>query len=245
MKRTLLAFAAAAMMTGAAAVALAQVPTAPDDAMFRATTVSLAAYGETRISPDMATITFGVMTQAPTAAEAMQANRTRMNAVAQALRAQGIADRDIQTSGLNLSPQYSYEQNQPPKLIGYQASNDVTITARDLANLGKTVDAVVGAGVNQINGIAFGLQNPRTAEDQARQAAVQSLAAKAALYAQATGHKVVRLVNINEQGQVIPLQNRPVMMRMAADAAESRPTNIEPGELRVRIDVSGIYELGR
>lgn len=243
MKDFLLALAAGACLAAAAAPATAQ--DAESAAVFRATTLNVAAFGETRIMPDMATISFGVMTQAPTAAEAMQANRARMNAVAQALRAQGIADRDIQTSGLNLSPQYSYEQNQPPKLIGYQASNEVTVTARDLATLGRTVDAVVGAGVNQINGISFGLQNPRAAEDQARQAAVQALNAKAALYAQASGLRVVRLVNLSEGAPVMPLQNRPVMMRMAADAAESRPTNIEPGELRVRIDVSGMFELGR
>ncbi len=243
MKRFALALlASAAIALPAAAPALAQ--TADDAAMFRATTLNVSAYGETRIAPDMATITFGVMTQAGAAAEAMAANRTRMNAVAQALRNAGIANRDIQTSGLNLSPQYEYEQNQPPRLVGYQASNQVTVTARDLNTLGRTVDAVVGAGVNQINGIAFGLQNPRGAEDEARRAAVQSMAAKAELYAQATGHRVLRLVNISEGGGVVPV-NRPVMMRMAADMAESAPTNIEPGELRVRIDVSGMYELGR
>lgn len=243
MKRFALALlASAAIALPAAAPALAQ--TADDAAMFRATTLNVSAYGETRIAPDMATITFGVMTQAGAAAEAMAANRTRMNAVAQALRNAGIADRDIQTSGLNLSPQYEYEQNQPPRLVGYQASNQVTVTARDLNTLGRTVDAVVGAGVNQINGITFGLQNPRGAEDEARRAAVQSMAAKAELYAQATGHRVLRLVNVSEGGGVVPV-NRPVMMRMAADMAESAPTNIEPGELRVRIDVSGMYELGR
>jgi uncharacterized protein YggE len=244
MKRLVLALAAGASLAAVALPAAAQ-DASEAAAVFRATTLNLSAYGETRIAPDMATISFGVMTQAPTAAEAMQANRTRMNAVAQSLRGQGIADRDIQTSGLNLSPQYSYEQNQPPKLIGYQASNEVTVTSRDIANLGRTVDAVVGAGVNQINNISFGLQNPRTAEDQARQAAVQALSAKAALYAQATGLRIARLVNLSESSGMVQPPRPIAMMRMAADAAESRPTNVEPGELRVRIDVSGMYELGR
>lgn len=244
MKRVALSLLASLFLAAsAAAPVLAQEAGA--DAAFRATTLTVAAYGETRISPDMATITFGVVTQGATAAEAMQANRTRMNAVAQALRAQGLAERDIQTSGLNLSPQYRYQDNQPPQLIGYQASNEVTVTARDLANLGRTVDAVVGAGVNQINGIAFGLQNPRGAEDQARRAAVQSLSAKAALYAEATGHRVQRLVNLSEGGGYAPPPNRPVMMRMAEGAVASAPTNVEPGELRVRIDVTGTYELAR
>jgi uncharacterized protein YggE len=240
---------ALALLTGAALVCAAAAPGMAQDAAgaaaFNATTLNLNAYGETRISPDMATITFGVMTQAPTAAAAMAANRTRMNALAAALRAQGVADRDIQTSGLNLNAQYNYVQNQPPKLTGYQAQNDVTITARDLARLGATVDAVVAAGANQINGIAFGLQNPRAAEDQARLAAVRALTAKAELYAQAAGLRVTRLINLSEGGGYTPPPPRPMMMRMAADSVAAQATNIEPGELRVRIDVTGMYELGR
>jgi uncharacterized protein YggE len=239
---------ALALLTGAALVCTSAAPTMAQDAgdaVFRATTLNLSAYGETRVAPDMATITFGVMTQAPTAAAAMAANRTRMNALAAALRAQGIADRDIQTSNLNLNAQYNYVNNQPPKLTGYQAQNDVTVTARDITRLGATVDAVVAAGANQINGIGFGLQNPRAAEDQARQAAVQALTAKAALYAQATGLRVTRLVNLSEGGGYTPQPPRPMMMmRMQAEAAQA-PTNVEPGELKVRIDVNGMYELGR
>jgi uncharacterized protein YggE len=130
-------------------------------------------------------------------------------------------------------------------MTGYQASNLVTITVRDLAKLGATVDAVVAAGANEINGIGFGLANPQAAEDAARQAAVKALTAKAGLYAQATGHRVQRLVNLSESGGYTPQPPRPmVMMRMAADAAQA-PTAIQGGELTVRIDVSGVYELAR
>jgi len=244
MKRHALALLAGAVLA-TSAVALGFAQEADGSAMFRATTVNLSAYGETRIAPDQATINFGVLTQGATAAEAMQANRTQMNAMVAALRAQGIAERDIQTSNLNLSPQYSYEQNQPPRLIGYQASNSVSVTARDISRLGATVDAVVAAGANQIHGISFGLQNPRVAEDQARRAAVEALAAKASLYAEATGHRVLRLVTLSEGGGYAPQPPRPLMMRMTADMAESAPTSVEPGELRVRIDVSGMYELAR
>jgi uncharacterized protein YggE len=243
MKRFALMITAAAVLAAAAPVAVA-AQTVDGEAMFRSTTLSLSAYGETRIAPDQATITLGVSTQGATAAEAMAANRTRMNATIAALKVQRIEERDIQTSGLNLNPQYAYEQNKPPRLTGYQASNDVTITVRDLARLGQTVDAVVAAGANQINGIAFGLANPRGAEDQARRAAVQALAAKAALYAEATGLRVARLVNLSEGGGYVPQPPRP-MFRMAAQLAEAAPTPVQPGELAVRIDVTGLYELAR
>lgn len=238
-----------AALMAAAAIGLATVPATAQDlnerALFQATTLNLSAYGETRVAPDIASITLGVSIQAPTAAEAMQANRTRMNATVQALKARGIADRDIQTSNLNLEAQYVYEQNTPRRLTGYQASNLVTITVRDLARLGGVVDAVVAAGANEINGISFGLANPQAAEDAARQAAVKALAAKAALYAGATGHRVSRLVNLSESGGYTPQPPRPmVMMRMSAEAAQA-DTSIQGGELRVRIDVSGVYELAR
>ena len=93
----------------------------------------------------------------------MAQNRTRMNATVQALKAQGIADRDIQTSNLNVAPQYRYVQNEAPVLTGYQVSNQVTVTVRDLKKLGGSVDATVGAGANQVNGISLGLADAHTA----------------------------------------------------------------------------------
>src|ERR1044071_9444506 len=128
--KTLMRTAALALAMGAAAApaALAQAPAPAADTLFRATTLNLSAAGEVKAEPDMATITLGVTVEAPTAAGAMQANAARMNAVMAALRRGGIPAKDIQTSGLNLNPQYRYEQNQPPQLTGYQASNLVTVT---------------------------------------------------------------------------------------------------------------------
>ncbi len=102
----------------AAPAAIAQAAPAAADAVARPATLNLSAYGETRIAPDLATINLGVNTEAPTAAAALQANATQMTKVIAALRKAGIADKDIQTSGLNLSAQYDYVQNQPPKLRG-------------------------------------------------------------------------------------------------------------------------------
>ena len=212
-------------------------------AAFRATTLNVSAEGETRIRPDMATITIGVTTQAAGAEAAMAANRDRMAQVVAALKARGIAERDVQTSTVSLNAQYAYEQNQPPRLTGYEAANTVTVTVRDLARLGPSLDTVVAAGANQINGIAFGLQNPRTAEDAARRDAVRDVSAKAELYAQASGHRITRLVNLSEGGGYEPGPPRPVMAM--ARMAEAKDTPVEPGELRVRVQVSAVYEMTR
>jgi len=231
----------AALMLGAAAPALAQTGT---DAVFKATTFNLSAYGETRVAPDMATITLGVQTEAPTAGEALKANGARMNQALAALKKAGIAERDIQTSNLNLNAQYAYEQNQPPRLTGYQASNQVTITVRDLAKLGQTVDAAVGAGANTVNGISFGLTDPQAAEDAARLEAVKALQAKAELYGRATGYKAVRLVNLSEGGGYAP-PSPPMPVFAMAKREMSDATTISAGELKVRVDVSAVYEAAR
>ena len=226
----------------AAPSAFAQAPAAAET-LFQATTLNLSAYGETRATPDMATISLGVNTEAPTAAGAMQANAAQMNKVIAALKRAGIADKDVQTSNLNLSAQYDYVQNEPPKLRGYQASNQVAITVRDLAKLGQAVDATVSAGANQVNGISFGLSDPTAAENAARQQAVKALAAKANLYAAATGYKVQRLVSLSEGGGYTPPAPVPMLAMARFDKAESTP--IAAGEVSVRVDISAVYELGR
>jgi hypothetical protein len=210
--------------------------------MFKATTLNLSAYGEGRIAPDKATINLGVMTEAATAAAALAANSEKMNSVVAALRKAGIADKDIQTSGLNLSPQYDYVQNEPPKLRGYQASNQVTVTVNELARLGPAVDATVRAGANQVNGISFGLKDPTTAENAARQDAVEALAAKAELYAKATGHRIGRLVTLSEGGGYSAPPPMPMMAYARMDKSEAG-VPISAGELNVRIDITGLYEL--
>lgn len=244
-----LAFAAAAVTLPFAAAAQGRAPAQGSpivlDAAFATTTVNLSSFGEMRITPDQATINLGVSSRAATAQEAMRLNNTAMNQVVAALRRQGIAEREIQTSGLNLSPQTVYRETEAPRVTGYEASNQVTVTVNDLAKLGPTVDAVVASGSNQINGISFGLKNPEAAENAARQDAVRSLKAKADLYAAATGHRVRRLVAINEGSSFSNTPPPMPMYRMAATQAADASTPVAAGELRVRVDVSATYELER
>lgn len=230
--------------TGIATAASAQSATpAAADTVFRATTLNLSAYGEVRARPDQATISLGVTTEAPTAAEAMRLNAVKMNQVIAALKKGGIADRDIQTSGLSLNPQYVYQENLPPRLTGYQASNTVTIVVRDLARLGQAVDAAVTSGATNVGGVAFGMQDPSGAEDAARLEAAKNLQARAELYAKAMGYRVARLVVFSEGGGYSPPPPMPMMAMARMEKADSTP--VEAGELRVRIDVTATFELVR
>ncbi len=233
---------AALLATAAAAPALAQTAASASRA-FDATTLNLSAYGEVKAAPDQATITLGVQTKSPTAAQAMAGNAAQMTQVLAALRQAGITERDVQTSNISVSAQYLYQAGQPQKLTGYLAANDVTVRVADLKRLGPTIDAVVTAGANQINGVSFGLKDPHAAEDAARRAAVAALRAKADLYAQATGYHVTRLVNLSESGGYAPAPMR--IMAMDAGFAAPPPTPVSAGELTVRVSVTGVYELAR
>ena len=217
---------------------------APAESLFHATTLNLSAYGESKLSPDMATISLGVATEAATAARALSDNAARMAQVMAALKAQGLPAKDIRTSGLNLNAQYAYEQGQAPRLTGYRAQDQVTVSVHDLAKVGPIADATVGAGANQVNGISFGLADPTAAANVAREAAVRSLSAKAELYARATGYRVARLVSLSEGGGIEGLRPQQLQV-MAMARTQSVPTTVAPGELTVRVDISGLYELAR
>jgi hypothetical protein len=213
------------------------------DARFAATTLDLSAEGEVKMPPDMASLSLGVTTAAATAAQALAENAAQMARVMAALKAAGLAGPDIQTSQISLAPQYVYEQNQPPRLTGYQASNQVSVTERNLSGLGRLVDAVTNAGANNVGDISFGLANPVSAQNEARVRAVKALEDKARLYADAAGYHVGRLVNLSEGGGYQPSPPRPMMRAMAVQGTPVTP--VETGELDIKIEISATFELAK
>ena len=207
------------------------------------TLLSVSAQAEARRVPDVATISAGVVTQAADANAAMRANATQMDKVMAAIRAAGIAERDIQTSGVNLNPQYKYVENQAPAITGYQASNTVNLKVRDIAKLGKVLDALVASGANQVNGPSFEIDQPEAAYDEARRAALDKAQARAAMYAKTLGLRVRRIVSISEGGGFQPPMPMP-MMAMARGKAEA-DTAVSPGETTLTANLDVVFELGQ
>ena len=188
----------------------------------------------------IAVISAGVMTRASTAAAALQQNATRMERVLAALKRAGIEERDIQTSSINLNPDYRYENNQPPQLTGYQASNQVSIRFRDIRNSGKILDALVAEGANQINGPNLTIDQPEAARDEARLQALTNGRARADLYAKALGKRVVRLVAVSETGGYA---QPPLPMFERGLAAQAADTKIVPGEQSIQVNLTMVFEL--
>ncbi|HET7085908.1 MAG TPA: SIMPL domain-containing protein [Rhizomicrobium sp.] len=198
-------------------------------------TISMTGHGEVRGTPDTAQITAGVTTNAPTAAQALSANSAQMRAVFTALGKLGVPEKNIQTTNFFVSPQYANGDSR--RLTGYQVSNDVSVRLEDVAKLGGTLDALVAAGANQMNGISFSIRAPSALLEKARAQAVADARARAETYAKAAGVSLGAILSISESGGEPP---RP-MFRMAAMAAA--PTPVAAGEQSVTADVSVVWEI--
>lgn len=224
---------------GIAAIAvLAALPVAAQEmrpVILDGTVLEVSAEGVSTRIPDVAVIQAGVITQAPTAAAAMAQNSTRMAAVLAALRGAGIAERDLQTASISLSPQYRYENNQPPILTGYQASNQVSVRFRDIAKSGAILDTLVTQGANNIAGPNLTVDKPEAALDEARTDAIRKARARATLYANAAGLRVERILAISEGGGM-PAPVPVMAFRAKAEAAAD--TQIAAGEQQLSITLS-------
>lgn len=196
--------------------------------------------GQSRIAPDLATVQLGVTTQADSAAAAMTQNAEQQNAVIAALREAGLAETEIQTSGLNLTPLMRYGEGSAPEVTGYQAQNLVSIRVSEIGDLGQILDAIVDAGANEIQGISFTREDGTGPLDEARRAAVEDARAKAEVLAEASGVTLGPILAMREtrrhDGGPRP------MMRMEAAIADIG-TPVQPGELSMMAEVEMDYAL--
>lgn len=212
-------------------------------------TLSLTGEGKVSARPDMATITTGVTSEAKTAREALSKNTAAMSRVIDAVKAAGIAAKDIATSDFSVRPQYleyrpkDGELRRPPQIVGYRVSNQATVKVRDLDTLGPLLDALVGEGSNQIGGIAFGLSNMDELMNEARRAAIKTVVAKAELYAEAGGFSLKRIVTISEQSGIYPPPRFRAMANVAMAAEAAVP--IEAGEQEISVTVAAEWEIAQ
>lgn len=233
----------AALMLGAVSLpsaALAQQSTIAQT--IAGTRLDISATGEVTRVPDVAVISAGVVSRSATASAALQDTADRMTRVIAALKRAGVEDRDIQTGNISLNPEYRYPQDQAPQLVGYTASNSVTIRFRDIRSSGKILDALVAQGANQISGPNLMVDKPEAALDEARAKAIAIGRARAELYARSMGLRVVRIVSVNEtSGYYAPPPPAPPVAMMARAERDSTP--VQPGEQKLQVSVGMTFEL--
>ena len=242
MKRIAMALLAAVVVPGGAHAAEVQI-TAQNPV------VELSIYEQIEVEPDMATVSTGVQSEAPTAVEALRRNSAEMDRLVSLIRALGVAQRDIQTSRINLNPRYDYNRgNQPPRFVGYQASNQVTVKLRDIDRVPALLDAMVEGGATNINGPYFSLQDDTQAKASARGSALERGRMQAEQYARLNGYSGVRLLQVGEaitatgspQGEAIVATGA----RMMSDAA-APPPPVAPGVVGTGVNLRLTYEMTR
>ncbi|EGE56827.1 UNVERIFIED_ORG: hypothetical protein GGI63_002274 [Rhizobium esperanzae] len=239
LSKTVLMTALLALPLAAAAPAMAQ------EAKPREAVISVTGDGESSVAPDMAIVTLSVVKQAKTAREALDENNKAMKDVLDALKSGGIAERDLQTSGFSIQPQYNYPQpvdgqQRQPQLIGYQTINAVTVRLRDLAKLGQVIDQSVTLGINQGGDIQFTNDKPEAAIEEARKDAVAEAVKKAKTLSEAAGVKLGRIIEINEnEPRPLPQPAYRATMMKEADAA----VPVQAGETTYNVSVTVTFAI--
>jgi uncharacterized protein YggE len=201
--------------------------------------VTVIGTGEHRVAPDMATVQIGVETNAATTQEALAQNNTQAAAIIDQIKALGIEERDIQTSGFNIYPTYSDDGRQ---VTGYTVSNTVSVTIRNLAVAGGLLDSVVQAGANRVYGVNFGLSDPEAARGEARTAAMANARARAEQLAQAGGVAIGQVLVISENIGSTPIVPLPAMMSDRIEGAGGA-VPVQAGEKVITATVQVTYDL--
>ncbi len=205
--------------------------------------LNVSATGYADAAPDRANVSAGVVKQGQTARTAMQGNATLMTAVFDELEAAGIPKKNITTSQLSLQPQYDYTDRRKPTIKGYEARNTVTVKSDDIEQVGHMLDALVRAGVNNINRVSFSVKDPKNALDEARENAIREAKEKAEGMAAAAGVKLGPLLSINEsRGGGMPPQPR--MMAASRMEMGDAATPISAGDQTLSVSVNLSYGIG-
>lgn len=206
--------------------------------------VELSVYEEVEAKPDTVTISAGVLTDAPTAVAAMRQNSADMERVIARIKAAGIAERDIQTTGLNLNARFEYDRDGERQVFrGYRAINTVSVRFRDVQSVGPILDALVAAGANNINGPSFSIDNDEQYKATARRNALQRAQRQAQEYARAAGYANVRLLQVKEsiEGSARPESGAIIVTGSRVGGAPP----VEPGVVGTGVTVSITYEMVR
>lgn len=225
----------ASAMLGALALPAAADPASPP-------VLTVTGDGSASAAPDIAVVSLGVVSEAPTAQDALSSNAKDMNAVVDTITATGIDKKDVATSGLFVEPVYSDPSKDPQgqsKITGYRVSNQLTVRIRDIGQSGTLLDKVISAGANRVNGISFELGKSGALRDAAIKAAIAEARRRAELMAQAAGVKLgaIQSITANEGG------GPPIFRAMAMKDMAAAPTPVMGGTQEISANATIVYAI--
>ncbi|MEM2875553.1 MAG: SIMPL domain-containing protein [Candidatus Bathyarchaeia archaeon] len=188
-------------------------------------TIVITGEGIVVTKPDIGKISLGVQTYSETAEEALQLNSGRMSKVIEALEGLGLSEENFETGSINLYPQYSKED--PPRIVGYMATNTINIEFTDLSVAGKIIDTAVNAGANQVFGVYFQLSEEKAASVKldALKIAATDARTKAELIALTLGVEIVGVLRVSES-------YTPIYPYRSEAAVFKADTPVFPGEVQ-------------
>ena len=221
----------------------AQTVTQPPREVATAETISVTGTGKTTLVPDRFSFTAGVQTTAPTVEEAVNQNNAKIANVIAALKKAGATDQEIRTTNFSIFPQQVYEQGQAPRVVGYQASNQVVVTKKDIGVAGRLLQVALNAGVNETSGLNFEVSDLARGRDQGLKAAFEDARAKATLLAQAAGRVLGRAMMITEGSEATPPPRPMPMAVMAAKGEAISQVPVEGGTRELAYTISVVFEM--
>jgi uncharacterized protein YggE len=238
-KRGLTALAAAALLFAGGAAALRPAPAARAQGVdLTAHTITVTGSDQEFVAPDQAQVTVGVHTTAATAAGAQSADDKAAQAVISAVEALGVSQDDIRTAWYDLSPNYAPGgPDRPSRLSGFQATDQLTVTIRDVSQVGAVIDAAVAAGANQVDGVSYTVSDPGKVQRQSYAAALQDARARADAIAQSAGVQIAGLYAVDASSSS---WNGPVpFAAQVTSAAPAAP--VQPGKQAIQTRVKAVY----
>jgi len=239
-RKLLLTTSAVILLMSLATASFAQTGTVVTQGESRFTKVMVTGDSIVQAQPDTAVLTVSVVTQGRNALQAQQENASKSEAMVRAMKSTAGAGAEVKTSGYSLQPIRVYKEGQPPTITGYEARNSVTVTMSDLTKVGPVIDATAQAGANDVAGLSFTLKKDRPARDQALTDATREAVSKAQVIATALGGRVVRVVEVQEEGVSRP---RPVYEGQLQMMKTTAATPIEVGTLDITSHVQLVAEV--
>ncbi len=227
-------------------------------------TVSFNGEGKISAKPDVAAVSFSIVTEAATSKAAQDQNSIKSNQITDFLKQQKISDKDIKTTGYNVYPQYSYPRPCPvpmmypadgrsmpvypcvadkqQKISGYQVTQSFEVKVRNIDNVGSILDGLVAAGANQVNNLGFKIDNPEKLKAEARDKAIADAKKKADDLKRVLGIRLGKIVNYSENTGGWPIYFG--AKAITADSLDGAPApSIPTGENEITVNVTITYQI--